>query len=503
MTSLLKDVVRVGTATRALSLNRTDLAGKTGTTNENVDAWFCGYNAATGRRGVDRLRPAEDARRQRDGRQRGASRSGFRTWRRRSRARRRPTGRCPKASSRCRSTPKPACATTSATITEYFLAEFPPRRRDDSFDPEQVRQGHTRPALLGASMAVSRAPPRPQRTASASHRDRLRIAQVAARLIAEHGLTDWTLAKRKAAAAAAAARLDGAAARTTRSKPRSTDAPRRCSAATPTSRALRRQRQRGARWMRRLAPWDPLLVGGVAAGWATEHSDVRLELVADDPKAVEMDLAGRRRHATRRCPRAHADAAHTFAIDRRGGAIRLAIVSPAQRRNRPRRSEEPRLSADALAALIAEEASAQSGSTGRPARYGQFDSARRRDPPCGGEREVGEDRVGAGALEAGQRLEHARALVEPAVLRAPPSASRIRRTPGRPTVGAPNASFTRRTMSRYGMPGFTITMSAPSVEIEPRPRAAPRPSSPDPSGRCTCCRSPRLPAEPTASRNGP
>ena len=46
MTSLLKDVVRVGTATRALSLNRSDLSGKTGTTNENVDAWFCGYNNA-------------------------------------------------------------------------------------------------------------------------------------------------------------------------------------------------------------------------------------------------------------------------------------------------------------------------------------------------------------------------------------------------------------------------------------------------------------------------
>ena len=45
MTSLLRDVVRVGTAVRAMSLNRTDLAGKTGTTNENVDAWFCGYNA--------------------------------------------------------------------------------------------------------------------------------------------------------------------------------------------------------------------------------------------------------------------------------------------------------------------------------------------------------------------------------------------------------------------------------------------------------------------------
>jgi penicillin-binding protein 1A len=46
MTSLLKDVVNYGTATRALSLGRKDLAGKTGTTNENVDAWFCGYNAA-------------------------------------------------------------------------------------------------------------------------------------------------------------------------------------------------------------------------------------------------------------------------------------------------------------------------------------------------------------------------------------------------------------------------------------------------------------------------
>jgi len=46
MTSLLKDVIRVGTGTRALSLKRTDLAGKTGTTNENVDAWFCGFNAA-------------------------------------------------------------------------------------------------------------------------------------------------------------------------------------------------------------------------------------------------------------------------------------------------------------------------------------------------------------------------------------------------------------------------------------------------------------------------
>jgi penicillin-binding protein 1A len=41
--SLLHDVVRHGTAARAMSLGRKDLAGKTGTTNDLVDAWFAGY----------------------------------------------------------------------------------------------------------------------------------------------------------------------------------------------------------------------------------------------------------------------------------------------------------------------------------------------------------------------------------------------------------------------------------------------------------------------------
>ena len=43
MNSMLKDVVRYGTAAKALSLKRTDLAGKTGTTNDSFDAWFAGY----------------------------------------------------------------------------------------------------------------------------------------------------------------------------------------------------------------------------------------------------------------------------------------------------------------------------------------------------------------------------------------------------------------------------------------------------------------------------
>ena len=44
MTSMMQDVVRFGTAARAMQLGRGDLAGKTGTTNDQVDAWFCGYN---------------------------------------------------------------------------------------------------------------------------------------------------------------------------------------------------------------------------------------------------------------------------------------------------------------------------------------------------------------------------------------------------------------------------------------------------------------------------
>ena len=43
MTNMLQDVVKMGTAARAMQLGRTDLAGKTGTTNEFIDAWFCGF----------------------------------------------------------------------------------------------------------------------------------------------------------------------------------------------------------------------------------------------------------------------------------------------------------------------------------------------------------------------------------------------------------------------------------------------------------------------------
>jgi len=43
MVSMLQDVVKHGTGIHAMQLGRQDLAGKTGTTNDSIDAWFCGF----------------------------------------------------------------------------------------------------------------------------------------------------------------------------------------------------------------------------------------------------------------------------------------------------------------------------------------------------------------------------------------------------------------------------------------------------------------------------
>jgi len=44
---MMRDVIRRGTGVRARVIGRNDLAGKTGTTNDQRDAWFSGFNANT------------------------------------------------------------------------------------------------------------------------------------------------------------------------------------------------------------------------------------------------------------------------------------------------------------------------------------------------------------------------------------------------------------------------------------------------------------------------
>jgi penicillin-binding protein 1A len=48
MTSLLQSVTHIGTAAPAgRALNRPDIYGKTGTTNDSLDAWFAGWQQGT------------------------------------------------------------------------------------------------------------------------------------------------------------------------------------------------------------------------------------------------------------------------------------------------------------------------------------------------------------------------------------------------------------------------------------------------------------------------
>ncbi|WP_020183037.1 penicillin-binding protein 1A [Methylotenera sp. 1P/1] len=44
MTSMMQDVINLGTARQANVLGRSDIAGKTGTTNNQMDVWFAGFN---------------------------------------------------------------------------------------------------------------------------------------------------------------------------------------------------------------------------------------------------------------------------------------------------------------------------------------------------------------------------------------------------------------------------------------------------------------------------
>ena len=186
--------------------------------------------------------------------------------------------------------------------------------------------------------------PRSQVFGARDAQNRLRIAQVAARLIADHGITDWSLAKRKAArqlmlperealpgddeVQAALAEHHALFARDSHDD------------------HLREQRKRALVWMRRLAEFSPHLTSGVAEGWATEHSDTRLELVAEDAKSVELVMlnAGQ----SYRVMGSDRDGATELFLDE---GVRLSIRTPEQARQR-RRGTDVRLTADDVQALI-------------------------------------------------------------------------------------------------------------------------------------------------------
>src|SRR5438105_2257501 len=118
-----------------------------------------------------------------------------------------------------------------------------------------------------------------------TQRNRAHIAQAAARLIAEHGLNDWQAAKRKARRHLGLP--DHEALPGNEEVEQALRDYNTLFQATAQTASLRAQRVDALGWMERLSQWKPLLTGAVAAGWATEHSEVRLELEAEDAKPVE------------------------------------------------------------------------------------------------------------------------------------------------------------------------------------------------------------------------
>ena len=191
----------------------------------------------------------------------------------------------------------------------------------------------------------------PRRDSPHAQRNRVRIAQAAARLIAEHGLADWRAAKRKACRQLGLPEREGL--------PDNEEVEQALrdynSLFQPAAQAasLRAQRMEALRWMEQLSSWYPVLVGAVAAGWATVHSEIRLELQAPDPKSVELALINAGIPYTAASPQGDGSGEAQLRVEHSGITVRLVVVSAEQRRNRSRRSDDERLALSGLRALLA------------------------------------------------------------------------------------------------------------------------------------------------------
>jgi hypothetical protein len=132
----------------------------------------------------------------------------------------------------------------------------------------------------------------PKRAPTRSDHLRSAVAQEAARLMAEHGINDFLVAKRKAAERYGV--VEGAL------LPRNTEIEQalasyqRLFGGEQHASSLQHQRQVALDAMHLLGKFEPRLVGAVLNGTATEHSDIQLHVFSDTPETVYLNLADRR-----------------------------------------------------------------------------------------------------------------------------------------------------------------------------------------------------------------
>ncbi|OOG62077.1 hypothetical protein B0E46_13885 [Rhodanobacter sp. B04] len=119
-------------------------------------------------------------------------------------------------------------------------------------------------------------------------RNRLRIAQEAARLMSEHGIRDFHHAKLKAAERLGI--LEAQALPRNLEIEQALREHQRLFHADSQPHLLRQRREAAVEAMRFLAGFEPRLVGAVLEGTADAHSAVCLHVFSDDPAAVELYL---------------------------------------------------------------------------------------------------------------------------------------------------------------------------------------------------------------------
>lgn len=156
---------------------------------------------------------------------------------------------------------------------------------------------------------------------------RVRIAAAAARIMAEDGVDDFALAKRRAA------RQLGAA--DTRSLPRNDEIEVELRAYRSLYQAEEHAEQIGAlrraafEAMRALERFNPYLTGSVLKGIAGPHAAIELQLFPESPKEVELFLLERQlayaHHEVRRFSGDRVHAAAILTLDWHGTELKLSV----------------------------------------------------------------------------------------------------------------------------------------------------------------------------------
>lgn len=199
-----------------------------------------------------------------------------------------------------------------------------------------------------------------QQSGRRSQEHRRRLAVEAARLMAEGGIRDFGLAKRKAAS-----RLgiqDEGALPANHEIEAALREHQRLFAAQAQSEALRQRRLAAVEAMRYFAEFEPRLVGAVLDGSADAHSAICLHLFADEPEAVARFLHAHRVPAQERSRRLRLDRERSaefpvWLFSAEGLALDVTVLPPALLRQAPldRCEDKPmrRASLAAVEALLA------------------------------------------------------------------------------------------------------------------------------------------------------